>query len=590
MWELILIGLIGGLVTGLSPCILPVLPIVLAVSADKNRKPILVATGIAISFTLVTLLGTLALKALGLPTGTLRWAGVILLILVGLSMLWPQLGDLLERPFSRIRVPGIIQRATRRSGSGFSVGLALGAVYSPCAGPVLAAVTVAGATGRIGWGTVALAVAFAVGACTPLFFFALAGQRISARASFVRSHRRTITRASGVMVVALATAIALDLPATLQRTLPDVTASVQEKFNGSALTQGAIGALPGASSSSSLDACRSADPSALNDCGEVPAFEGLGAWINADSPVDPRHPGARDGHQTITLVDFWAYACINCQRANQHITALYDRYKDSGLTVVGVHSPEYGFEHDLGNVRQAVQDQHIHYPVVQDNDFATWEAFHNRYWPAHYLVDHNGQVRHIHEGEGAYAQTETLIRTLLTQANPGIQLPDRVEQDEQGDAASHRERNPETYLGTARARFFDNPAGSYRPGRQVFSHVNPGYQRYSLDGAWELSPESLTPADATAQIYLNYLAARVQLVVSGRGQLTLTHEDGRTETLRVEGDGAVDLINREALKEQLNRQGSQAQQNRETGSVEKKKETMRISVPRGISVYSFTFG
>ena len=162
-WDIALIGLIGGLVTGLSPCILPVLPIVLAVSTDKRRKPWLVATGIALSFTVVTLLGTLVLSALGLPKDLLRWAGVALLVLVGVSMLWPALGDHLERPFSRIRIPGWIQRITNRGGSGFGVGLALGAVYSPCAGPVLAAVTVAGATGDIGWGNVVLAVSFAIG-------------------------------------------------------------------------------------------------------------------------------------------------------------------------------------------------------------------------------------------------------------------------------------------------------------------------------------------------------------------------------------------------------------------------------------------
>lgn len=394
-WEIAFIGLIGGLVTGLSPCILPVLPIVLAVSADRRRKPWLVAAGIALSFTLVTLLGTVVLSALGLPKDLLRWAGVVLLVLVGVSMLWPALSDQLERPFARIRIPQWIQRLTTGGGSGFGIGLALGAVYSPCAGPVLAAVTVAGATGQIGWGNVILAISFAIGACTPLFFFALAGKRIGTRADFVRAHRKGIS-------------------------------------------YGADG---------KLETCRTASPDQLRDCGPVPAFTGLEGWINAETPVDPQHPAKVKGKQTITLVDFWAYACINCQRANEHITKLSDRYRDSGLQVVGVHAPEYAFEHETSNVAAAIRDQGIHYPVAQDNNFTTWRAFNNRYWPAHYLVDHTGKVRQLHEGEGAYAETEHLVRELLSAANPGIELPSPVEEggDSSNDATSSRKRNPETY-------------------------------------------------------------------------------------------------------------------------------------------------
>nr|WP_240393978.1 cytochrome c biogenesis CcdA family protein [Corynebacterium lactis] len=228
--EIILIGVIGGLVTGVSPCILPVLPIVLAVSADAKRKPALVALGIALSFTAITLLGTVALSALGLPGGTLRWIGVVLLVIVGLSMLFPALGHLLERPFAAIRVPEWISSRTRGSagrGSGFGIGLALGAVYAPCAGPVLAAVTVAGATGNIGWPTVILALSFAFGACVPLFFFALAGSTWSRRTQLAADNRAKISRIAGALVLALALAIATDVPAKLQRTLPDWTASAR---------------------------------------------------------------------------------------------------------------------------------------------------------------------------------------------------------------------------------------------------------------------------------------------------------------------------------------------------------------------------
>lgn len=571
-WDIALIGLIGGLVTGLSPCILPVLPIVLAVSTDKRRKPWLVATGIALSFTVVTLLGTLVLSALGLPKDLLRWAGVALLVLVGVSMLWPALGDHLERPFSRIRIPGWIQRITNRGGSGFGVGLALGAVYSPCAGPVLAAVTVAGATGDIGWGNVVLAVSFAIGACTPLFFFALAGKQIGTRADFVRKHRKGISYGAGVLIILLAVAIALNAPAALQRALPDWTAGVQDKFNSSDRTQDALRKANSGEgeSNGNLEKCRNANPDKLQDCGIVPEFKGLEGWLNTDKPVDPRNPARVNDKQTITLVDFWAYACINCQRANEHITKLYDNYRDSGLQVVGVHAPEYAFEHEAANVAAAVRDQGINYPVAQDNDFTTWRAFNNRYWPAHYLVDHMGKVRQIHEGEGAYAETEQLVRQLLQDANPGIELPELVERGGGSfkDAPTSQKRNPETYLGTERARYFSNPSKKYVKGTQDFDKSQTEKFQYSLEGKWSLEGESIQPVEDGATLYLNYQASRVQLVVSGDGEITVTYKDGSTRRFPIKADGTVDILKTD------------------------KQEAGELSVRpgTGVKLYSLTFG
>lgn len=575
-WEIAFIGLIGGLVTGLSPCILPVLPIVLAVSADRRRKPWLVAAGIALSFTLVTLLGTVVLSALGLPKDLLRWAGVVLLVLVGVSMLWPALSDQLERPFARIRIPQWIQRLTTGGGSGFGIGLALGAVYSPCAGPVLAAVTVAGATGQIGWGNVILAISFAIGACTPLFFFALAGKRIGTRADFVRAHRKGISYGAGALVIVLAVAIAFNAPAALQRALPDWTAGVQEKFNASDRTQNALQQANGMGSTGEhgadgkLETCRTASPDQLRDCGSVPAFTGLEGWINAETPVDPQHPAKVKGKQTITLVDFWAYACINCQRANEHITKLFDRYRDSGLQVVGVHAPEYAFEHETSNVAAAIRDQGIHYPVAQDNNFTTWRAFNNRYWPAHYLVDHTGKVRQLHEGEGAYAETEHLVRELLSAANPGIELPSPVEEgrDSSNDATSSRKRNPETYLGTRRAEYFSNHAGEYKDGTHEFAKVQPEALHYSLEGKWRLAEQSIRPVDAPAMLHLNYQARRVQLVVSGRGEISVTYGNGTTRRFPIKSDGTVDI-----LREPEQQQGE-----------------LSVEAGKGVELYSLTFG
>ena len=401
MVSLILIGLIGGVLTSLSPCIIPVLPLVLAVSAGDKRRPYYVVAGMVVSFAAITLSGSIVLNLLGLPQDTVRWVGIGLLVLVGLGMLIPVLGEWVQAPFDRLpRLHALLTKAQGRGG--FVVGLALGAVYVPCAGPVLAAITVAAATGEIDASIIALTIAFAIGAAIPLSMFALGGNRMS---DWFRSHHTAFRRSAGAVVIAMAVLLAVDAPTVLQRLVPDWTSSAQQ-----ALGNHIIG-------NQDLESCRKGDPGAPHDCGPVPQLSRLENWINTDQSIDPATSGK------VTLVDFWAYACINCQRANEHVVKLYDHYKDYGLDVIGVHAPEYAFERDADNVRKAVVAQHIKYPVAQDNSFATWKNFHNRYWPAHYLADHTGRLRQVHEGEGKYAETERVVRQLLQERNPGIALP-----------------------------------------------------------------------------------------------------------------------------------------------------------------------
>lgn len=339
MLGVVIVGFVGGVLTGLSPCILPVLPVVLSVSV--GRKPTRVVAGLTLSFAAIALLGSLVLGLLHLPQSLLRWGGIVLLALVGIGMFVPQVGELLQKPFDALPRPTVLQEKARGKG-GFLIGMALGAVYAPCAGPVLAAVTVAGSTGEIGWSTVALTLSFAAGSALPLLAFAFAGNRIGQKVDLVQRHRRLV----GAVILVFTLALALDAPAALQRSLPDWTAGVKEKFETSQLANDALGQV--SQTAGSFDECRRADPGQLQDCGPAPEFAGLENWINTASP--DAGPTPHDGK--VTLVDFWAYACINCQRAGEHITALYDTYRDSGLEVVGVHSPEYGFEHDLGNVKR----------------------------------------------------------------------------------------------------------------------------------------------------------------------------------------------------------------------------------------------
>ena len=541
MLSVVLVGFIGGVITALSPCILPVLPVVLGVSV--GRKPSHVVAGLTISFAVIALLGSLLLNALHLPPSVLRWTGIVLLCLVGLSMIFPKVGDVVQKPFDAIPRPYQLQQNAREKG-GFVIGLALGAVYVPCAGPVLAAVTVAGSTGEIGWNTVLLTVAFALGSALPLFVFALAGNKVGEKVDVVQRHRRAI----GVVVLVFTLALALDAPAAIQRALPNWTSGLSQRFENSDFATNALG-------TGELNACRRSDPTALHDCGPAPEFAGLENWINTDRPPSPQDGG-------VMLVDFWAYACINCQRAGEHITKLYDAYRDAGLTVVGIHSPEYGFEHDLGNVRAAVEKEGIHYPVAQDNSFATWKNFNNRYWPARYLIDQNGNVRQIVEGEGSYAETELLIRELLREGNPDVVLPEVVEK--QSNEPGTKDRNPETYLGTARAKYTSQPG--YSDGPHDFSE-QPAPERYmyALSGKWTLGPESVETDGGYMDI--NVYAAWVQLVVSGKGKVDVEYPDGSTRTFDV-ADGTLDLVKGDTPLDGV----------------------LRIRPSAGVKLYSLTFG
>ncbi len=437
MFTLVLIGFFGGLITGISPCILPVLPVIFfsgtqgarsepvaesdggtAVAVETKPalsdrlRPYRVIGGLVLSFSLVTLVGTSLLSLLHLPQDAIRWAGLIALTVIGLGLIFPRFEEILEKPFSRIP-----QLQMSEGRSGFGLGLALGVLYVPCAGPVLAAIVVAGATGSIGLDTVALTISFAIGAALPLLFFALAGQRVAERVGTFRRHQRRIRVIGGIVMLVFAVALVFNVPAKLQRAIPDYTSGLQDKVVASDEVQEKLnlGGLVN-EQNRELSNCGNGAP-ALESCGTAPDIKGIAGWLNTPSgaPVDLKSLRGK-----VVLVDFWAYSCINCQRAIPHVVDWYGKYKDLGLEVIGVHSPEYAFEKNAGNVASGADDLGITYPVALDNSLSTWTNYRNRYWPAEYLIDANGTVRHIKFGEGDYAVTESLIRELLVDADPDV--------------------------------------------------------------------------------------------------------------------------------------------------------------------------
>jgi cytochrome c biogenesis protein CcdA/thiol-disulfide isomerase/thioredoxin len=534
MLSLALIGLVGGLITGISPCILPVLPVIffsgstgradgtVAVASKREvLRPYRVIGGLVLSFSLVTLVGSALLSLLHLPQDAIRWVALAALVAIGLGLIFPRFEQLLERPFARIPQKQIATRA-----DGFGLGLALGVLYVPCAGPVLAAIVVAGATAKIGLPVVVLTVAFAVGTAVPLLFFALAGQRVANRVNAFRRRQRQIRVAAGIVTLLLAVALVFNLPAALQRAIPDYTGSLQNKLGDQQQLQQQLGGIV-TDQNKELSNCMNGSAQ-LQNCGPAPDLKDITAWLNTsgNKPIDLHALRGK-----VVLIDFWAYSCINCQRAIPHVEGWYKAYRDDGFEVIGVHTPEYAFEKVTSNVKQGAADIGITYPVAQDNSYSTWTNYRNQYWPAEYLIDANGVVRHVKFGEGDYNVTEKLIRELITSARPGVVLPAAVDAP---DTTPQSGLTPETYFGVGKMVNYAG-TGVYDKGQTNFAFpaALPD-DTFALQGPWALDYQGATADSDASTIKLNYHAKNVYIVVGGTGNLTVTR-DGTTTTVPVSG-------------------------------------------------------
>ncbi len=585
MLTLALIGLTGGLITGISPCILPVLPVIFFSGAQTGRKaednvaadgvggtataveqkpalsdklrPYRVIAGLVLSFSVVTLAGSALLTLLHLPQGAIRWAGIIALTLIGIGLIVPRFEEILEKPFSRIP-----QFNASDGRSGFGLGLALGVLFVPCAGPVLAAIVLAGATGSIGINTIVLTVSFAIGTAVPLLAFALAGQRVSQRIGAFRRHQRRIRVAGGIVMLAFAVAIAFNLPATLQRLVPDYTSALQDKFSGSEQIAEKLdlGGLVNDQNKDLTNCTNGGDK--LESCGTAPDIKGISGWFNTpgNAAVDLKQLRGK-----VVLVDFWAYSCINCQRAIPHVTDWYGKYKDLGFEVIGVHSPEYAFEKVPGNVESGANDLGITYPVALDNSLSTWTNYRNRYWPAEYLIDAEGTVRHIKFGEGDYNVTEGLIRELLTAANPDVKLPPPSDST---DTTPQAGQTPETYLSVGKVVNYGG-TGTYDQGDHTFDYpATLPDDTFALQGPWSLDYQGAIAGADTSGIKLNYNAENVYIVVGGEGIIAVTR-DGKTASTPISGPPTLHQIVA----------GAQVQRGQ-----------LGVRLSKGLQAFSFTYG
>ncbi|WP_433403614.1 cytochrome c biogenesis protein DipZ [Streptomyces sp. CA-146814] len=604
MLTLALIGLLGGLITAVSPCILPVLPVVFLAGGTggkeddrtkpgaategpdapsphggtavltapapaapapdaagrpprtRNRRPYAVVAGLVVSFAFFTLLGVTIISALGLPQDILRYIGLGLLVLIGLGLILPPVERILEKPFARIP-----QRQVNKEGGAFALGLGLGLLYVPCAGPVLAAITVAGARGEISADIVVLTLSFAVGTAVPLLAFALAGRRVAERVAAFRKRARVLRVIAGSLMIVLALGLAFDVTAAIQRALPDYTSGVQKKIEDSDAARQQLSGLYD-DSNKELSRCEDGADE-LRSCGQAPPLEGIDGWLNTpgNRPVDLKSLRGK-----VTLIDFWTYSCINCQRAVPHLQDWERAYEDAGLRIIGVHSPEFAFEKKRGNVVSGAEKLGVTWPVALDNDLATWDNYRNRFWPAKYLIDAEGTVRYFKFGEGEYDKTEKMIRELLRQADPTVTLPEPT-----GRAMDDLTtgRTPETYLSNLRIRgYTGTPLVDDKPAVYRFPREPLALDKLSLDGTWTAGYEHFT-AGPDARLAITYRAKNANLVLAGTGKVTVVVDGKATRTIDVSGSPTLYRL---------------------TDDKDPRTARLELRLDEGLQAYAFTFG
>ena len=517
---LFLIAYLAGALTIVSPCILPVLPFVFARAEQpflKSGLPLLI--GMALTFagvaTLAAVGGGWAVQANAVG----RWIALAVMAVLGLTLVFPSLADRLTRPLvalgSKLTERASVAQAAGRSsiGPSFLLGIATGLLWAPCAGPILGLILTGAALQGASASTTLLLVAYALGAATSLALALLVGGKVFQTMKKSLGVGEWVRKGLGVLVLIGVAAIALGLDTGLLTRI-------------SATSTGAIeqGLLARAGMASPAASNQEVDVENLPDFGPAPGFAGGGSWINSDPLTIESLRGK------VVVVDFWTYSCINCVRTFPYVRGWAEKYRDAGLVVVGVHTPEFAFEKSEANVRDAVRRFGLPYPVVMDNDFAIWRAYSNRYWPAHYFIDANGRIRHVHFGEGEYDQSERIIRQLLREAgrDPGADMAATrsagAEMARGGEVGS-----PETYVGYSRTRGLASPETPVRDAVQTYSIPSPlTLNQWALAGAWTIRAEH---AEATVggRLAFRFKARDLHLVMGSA--------EGRPVRFRVTLDG-----------------------------------------------------
>ena len=512
MILLIAFAFIAGVITVLSPCILPILPIILTssiggVNTGKSR-PVGVVTGFILSFTFFTLFLSTIVRLSGIPAETLRFVSVVVIAGFGVSLLVPQFQELVERLFTKLA--GFMPTSQNRTGfsGGLLIGFSVGLLWTPCVGPILASVISLAITGTVTFDAFLITLAYSLGTAIPMFLIMLGGQNALRRVPWLLSNLDHIQKSFGILMILTAIGIFFNVDRRLQtyvlNAFPQYGAGLTKLEDNELIRN-------------QLDK-KSSTEMKINDM-EKPMFDLIepkgvkapaiiqgGAWFNSEPLTLEQLKGK------VVIIDFWTYSCINCQRTLPYLRDWNEKYKDKGLVIVGVHAPEFEFEKSEMNVAQAIKDFKLSYPIVQDNDFATWRAYDNRYWPAKYFIDKEGFIRHSHFGEGAYDESEKVIQQLLEEAGATD-----VSSEINNPTYQIQAKTPEMYLGYGRIEHFASPETIRRDALWVYSiPKNVGGNEVAYGGDWNVMEEYANPQKGST-LSLNFESKEVFLVMRAKG-------------------------------------------------------------------------
>ncbi len=524
MTLLLAFAFLAGIITVLSPCILPILPIILSSSIGGHpsgySRPIGVVTGFIASFTFFTLFLTTIVRALGIPADTLRVVSIIVIASFGISLLIPAFQLFVERLFSRLA--SFMPAGQNRTGfgGGLLIGLSVGLLWTPCVGPILASVISLALTGTVTLDAFLITLSYALGTAIPMFLIILGGQNALRRVPFLLRNLANIQKGFGVIMVLTAIAIFFNFDRTFQtiilKSFPQYGAGLT-KIEDNTLVKKEL-----EKKSSKTNEKDMGKPmfDLLEDKGvQAPELIQGGEWYNS-KPLK-----LSDLKGKVVIVDFWTYSCINCQRTLPYLKDWYKKYKDKGLVIIGVHSPEFEFEKNKDNVAKALKDFDITYPVMQDNDFATWRSYSNQYWPAKYFIDKDGYVRYTHFGEGEYDQSEKVIQELLAETGAKVSGPIN------NPTYKVDANTPESYLGYGRMNNLASPEQIVPDKISVYTKPDDlGQNLLAFKGSWNVMNEYANPQKG-AQLYFNFDAKDVYLVmkpIKGEAKVSI-YVDGKKQ-------------------------------------------------------------
>lgn len=524
MLILILFSFVAGIVTILSPCILPILPIVLSGSVGGHKRPLGIVTGFVLSFTFFTLFLAVIVRSFGISADVLRLVSVIIILLFGIALVLPAAQKLSEILFSKLSSKMPVGNSSTGFFSGILIGISLGLIWTPCVGPIIAAVITLATTASVNSQTVLITLAYSLGTAIPMFFIMYSGRKLFEKVPWLLKNTGKIQRIFGVLMILTALAIYFNLDRKFQTFILDTFPQYGVGLTSIEDNEAVRNQLKNIFSDKGLDL--------IQNKPDAPELIYGGEWFNSEPLKISELKGK------VILIDFWTYTCINCIRTLPYLRDWHEQYADSGLVIIGVHTPEFEFEKNPENLRQAISDYELKYPIVQDNDYATWTAYSNRYWPAKYLIDKNGKIVYTHFGEGQYDETEMMIQKLLMESGTAVNKPiDNKDYEVYS-------RTPELYLGLSRLQYFSS---NERPvaGSKNYTVTRIEPNTFAYEGEWDLSDEYANPSKGS-KLHLNYFAKNVFLVMRTKdgnsGKVDVVLNGKKINTITVENDKLYNLV------------------------------------------------